>query len=283
MKWQTCCVRWKGGDTGKESDTGKVRQMLSILGFLTRFPVGRNARINDIARVSYLFPAAGALIGFSVAVFASVISYFSSESSLNAVITLIFLYFITGLIHLDGLADFADGVFASGSVEDKIKAMKDEKVGISGIFAVLSVVLLNIFALNSVFARSPSSQTAIVQFAQFFIVSEISAKLCMNSCMLFGKNAKLRAGMGAYFIENFSYKKFFASTALSLFISSVVSLPFFPLYGFYRSLLVFTGFVIAFIVSGVSVRNLGAVSGDVIGASNEIARCACFVLFALLK
>ena len=260
--------------------------MLDILGFLTRLPVGSSAEIESISRKSHLFPVVGAFVGFAVATFAIAISRFSSEN-IGAILTLLFLYALTGLMHLDGLADFADGIFASGSTAEKIRAMKDEKVGISGIFAVLTVILLCIFAIKTQISTSNP-----YEIAQFFIVSEISAKLSMNACMLFGKSAELRAGIGAFFVKNFSRLKFCEALALALILSALASLPFafsspwgasHPFFcHFFRSLLVLLGVAVGFFVSRTAKRHFGAVSGDVLGAANEIARCVSFVSFALM-
>jgi len=52
-----------------------------------------------------------------------------------------------------------------------------------------------------------------------------------------------------------------------------------------RFFIVFTGIAVALFVSRIAKSNFGdvGVSGDVIGASNELARCASLVVWAIFQ
>ncbi len=125
--------------------------MLDIISFLTQIPVRKGTKIEEVAAKSYLIPFVALLIGLLVTAVASVVFECSgSAPEIAALLVLLAIYLVTGLMHLDGLADFFDGVIAGGTKEDKRRAMKDEKIGIAGLFATVFVILLSFFAIETV-------------------------------------------------------------------------------------------------------------------------------------
>jgi len=99
--------------------------MRDIISFLTQIPIRKEVKLEEVAARTYLFPFAALLIGFLVSGVAFV-SFRFLATELASLLTLLAIYLVTGLIHLDGLADFFDGVMASGSRSEKRKAKSDE-------------------------------------------------------------------------------------------------------------------------------------------------------------
>jgi adenosylcobinamide-GDP ribazoletransferase len=257
--------------------------MLDLIGFLTQIPVGKHVEIEAVKAKSYLFPFAGVVIGFVVAVVAfGVFGLLGTATEIAALLTLLALYLVTGLLHLDGLADFFDGVMAPGGKEEKRRAMKDNNTGIAGVFAVLLVLLLSLFAIERVCADLTAKAgftfdfSSLYGFAGVFVIAEVAAKLSMNTCLALGKGSRRVAGLGTQFIQATSARKY----AGALLSAVVIAVLFTCSFSF---VLVFTGVVVAFLVSSLAKRKFGAVSGDVVGASNELARCATLVILAVLQ
>ena len=65
-----------------------------------------------------------------------------------AVLVIVLLSFSGGL-HLDGLADTADGFFSSRSRERILEIMKDSHIGAMGVIAIVCVLLVKFAALAS--------------------------------------------------------------------------------------------------------------------------------------
>ncbi len=126
--------------------------MFDLISFLTQIPVRRKeTKIEAVAVRSYLFPLVALLIGLPVAVVAFVsFGFLGAAPEIAALLTLLSIYLVTGLMHLDGLADFFDGIMASGDRSEKRRVMKDEKIGIAGLFATVFVILLSFFAIETV-------------------------------------------------------------------------------------------------------------------------------------
>jgi adenosylcobinamide-GDP ribazoletransferase len=255
--------------------------MRDLISFLTQIPVGKDIKIEAVTAQSYLFPFVGLVIGFLVAAVAFLaFGYSGAAPEIAALLTLLAFYLLTGLIHLDGLADFFDGLMAPGSKRDKVRAMKDDNLGTAGLFATILVLLVSLFAIEIIGADLAATVSgfnfvSFYTFASMFIIAEVSAKLSMNTCMVLGKGFDGHEGLGALFIQSFSPRKYLAALLSTVFIAFLftVSACF---------LIVLTGIVVAFLVSSVAKRKLGVMSGDIMGASNELARSATLLLWALL-
>ncbi|MEA2033570.1 MAG: adenosylcobinamide-GDP ribazoletransferase [Euryarchaeota archaeon] len=260
--------------------------MLDLISFLTQIPVRKDVRIEEVAARTYLFPFVALLIGLVVAAVAFVVFECSgSAPDIAALLVLLAIYLVTGLMHLDGLADFFDGVMAGGTKEDKRRAMKDEKIGIAGLFATVFVILLSFFAIETVCAGLTKTAHSFdlrscYHFASVFVIAEVSAKISMNTCMIFGKSEEgAGGGMGALFIHSFSKSGYVVALISAILISLIFTA--FSLHFF----VVFTGIAVALFVSRIAKSNFGdvGISGDVIGASNELARCATLFIWAIFQ
>lgn len=255
--------------------------MLDLISFLTQIPVRKEIRIKAVAARSYLFPVVGVLVGLIVAVVAFVaFGLLGATTEIAALLTLLALYLVTGLLHLDGLADFFDGVMAPGSSADKRRAMKDDKIGIAGLFAAVFLLLLSLFAIETVGAGLTVDGfdfnfVSFYGFAAVFIIAEVSAKLSMNTCLVLGRGFESGEGLGALFIRASSPVKYLFALISAMLIALLLTASL-------RFVIVLTGVIVAFIVSYVAKHKFGAISGDVLGTSNELARGATLVVWAVL-
>lgn len=69
-------------------------------------------------------------------------------------LAVVFLAAVTGNLHLDGLADTADGVFGGTSKERRLLIMRDSRVGTHAVVAVVSALLLKLLFLWAVPAQA---------------------------------------------------------------------------------------------------------------------------------
>jgi adenosylcobinamide-GDP ribazoletransferase len=229
----------------------------------------KSDRIEDVAKNAWLFPVVALLIGILVYIVGFLSFRFLRDENIATLLTLLTIYFITGLMHLDGLADFSDGIMASGDSTRKRAAMKDESVGIAGIFSLFIVLLLNLFSIRYIC----SAETNFMMYGLFcaLVISEVSAKLSMNTCLLFGR--EIDDGMGSIFMKKFSTSKYVAAFLVSIFISLIAAS--------FRFLFVLIGVIVALFVLLVANKNFDGINGDVIGASNEIARVITLFAWAI--
>lgn len=256
--------------------------MRDLVSFLTQLPVRGAVSLERVIARSCLFPVVGALIGVVVALVAFLaFRFLAAAPDLAAVLTLLGLYLFTGLLHLDGLADFFDGVMAPGSPEAKRRAMKDNQTGIAGLFATLLLLLLSLAAIKTIGVSRASAATdgtlfsTYYHFAAVFLTAEVAAKLSMNTCMLLGRGYEAPAGLGRLFIQAASARTYLIALLLSVLLALLVTASL-------QCLTVLTGALVAGGVTQLAKLKFGAVTGDVIGASNELARCAMLLVWAFV-
>ncbi|HQE97325.1 MAG TPA: adenosylcobinamide-GDP ribazoletransferase, partial [Methanothrix sp.] len=120
----------------------------SGLGWLSTIPVGISMEgVEALMRHVYIFPLVGAVLGLLLAG-AAYIAGLAMPPGLVAVAIIAAIYKLCGINHIDGLADFGDGLVAHGPRDKKIEAMKDVSLGTGGAVFVV-VILLACFAIVS--------------------------------------------------------------------------------------------------------------------------------------
>lgn len=130
-----------------------IRSALGAVAFLTAVPVGRGAEISRHRPEAgaLLFPVVGALAGASMATAAWTASL-AFPPVVAGVIGVATGVLITAALHLDGLADVADGVGASLSGSDPMRAMRDPRLGVFGGAALVLDLSLRISVVSSLLA-----------------------------------------------------------------------------------------------------------------------------------
>ncbi len=236
----------------------------SGFGWLSTIPVGISMEgVEALMKHVYVFPVVGLVMGAILGLVAFIAMQFL-PSNLVAIAVIVAIYRLCGINHIDGLADFGDGVIAHGTWEKKVQAMKDVNLGTGG-GLFIGVLLLATFA---VVADIPNRLLPLALLA-----AEVSAKEAMISFAAF--STSLQKGFGQIMIEKTGYWQFLIGLVFSAVICIVTLGP--------LGLAVLAGAqVAAFYMVGVAKRNFGGATGDGIGATNEVARCVALVLALIL-
>ncbi|MEA1985169.1 MAG: adenosylcobinamide-GDP ribazoletransferase [Euryarchaeota archaeon] len=246
-------------------------------GFLSTIPVGITMEgLDELVKRSYLFTFTGIVLGILMGIFAYVSETIFSPS-ISAALIIAFVYYLTGLNHLDGVSDFGDGATAHGSLEKKIKALKDMSLGIGGV-AYCVIALLALYASITslqISALLPgsyifSSSTGILVSSLF--VAEVGAKQAMLTIAAFGK--PIHEGLGSMLMNSTNMSKY----TIGLVMGAIACILAFDIVG----LIAFVAAIIsALVVMNVSNRHFGGVNGDGIGTANEIARIISLITITL--
>jgi adenosylcobinamide-GDP ribazoletransferase len=122
-----------------------IRSAVAAVTFLTVLPLvrGDEIRQRDLEAGALLFPIVGALAGAFVATTAWAASLVLPASAAG-VVGVATGVLITAALHLDGLADVADGIGASLSGGDPAPAMRDPRLGVFGGTALVLDLALKI-------------------------------------------------------------------------------------------------------------------------------------------
>ena len=235
-----------------------LKEFKNLLSFLTAIPIRMDKDcLVDSAKYMFLFPLIGAFIGLIAGAFAWVTSQLL-PSLLVGALTLGVLLLLTGLHHTDGLLDFGDGVMAHGSAERKVEIMHDQLTGAGGLCLGILTFLTTAFAISEI-----DFSTMI----QSLVVVEISAKLSMVTATWAGK--AVHKGMNSPFMEAMHGKYGNARLFAALTISAVIAVPLLWLSGVITLL---AGIITSLVMVGIAHKHFKGVTGDVLGATNELAR-----------
>jgi adenosylcobinamide-GDP ribazoletransferase len=242
-----------------------LKEIKNLFSFLTAIPVnmGENM-LTDAAKSMFLFPLIGAFIGLLAGLFGWVTSQFLPSLVVGGLV-LGLLLLITGLHHTDGLLDFGDGVMAHGSSERKIEIMHDQLTGAGGLsLGILTflVTALSIAELN----------TGVI--IQGLVIVEVSAKLSMVVGAWAGK--AVYQGMSSSFLEAMHGKKGNARLVAALVISFGIAIPLLWLVGV---ITVLAAIIASLVVVEIAHRDFKGVTGDVLGATNELTRMVSLIIF----
>ena len=128
-----------------------MKSLLAALGFLTvlPLPVRWLGTEEDLGRSLIWFPLIGALIGMMAAVLDLGLGMLLPPNVVS-VITVLVLLAASGGLHMDGLADSADGFFSSRSRERMLEIMRDSRSGPMGVMAICGLLLLKVTTLAAV-------------------------------------------------------------------------------------------------------------------------------------
>ena len=237
-----------------------LKEISSVFSFLTIFP-SSNTTLENIAKYMYLFPIVGIAIGLLVGSFGFGLS-FLLDPLLVSLLVVASIVIVTGIHHADGLADFADGLMVKGSKDRKLKAMKDISTGSGGIVAIVLYLVGLIIAI---------SLTSGFDLFRAILISEILAKFSMVLMASLGNSAL--PGSNSPFVKIMKDKKKL-SVAFIIMLIPVIAIG-------ETTGLVMLGVTVTLtlFLLAISNRSFGGITGDVLGATNELTRLASLIVF----
>ena len=240
-----------------------IRTLRSAMAFLTVLPVATSEGGPGERLGRAYFPAIGAVVGLvAAAVFALMDSF--STPLLAAVAGVASLALLTGALHLDGLADSADGLFGGGDVSRRLEVMRDPRLGSFGVVAVALVLLGDVAAMA---AMSPGGAVAAL------IIAGALSRLAMLAVITLVPYVRT-SGLGVAAGDS-SHRRF--DLALGSAFALVACLLDWP-----RALLALCLVALtALAVATLARRRLGGATGDVYGATAELCLLAALIAFAV--
>lgn len=215
---------------------------------------------------SFLFPVVGLIVGALLGGVAVLFSYLPDTIAAGGF--LVVFYLVCGILHADGLADFADGLVKGGTRSERLEVMKDEKTGAAGLVVILVTNILLFSALVELFS--------INQLYRIFVVilaAEALSKLAMHSVLFFGHST--HQGMASTFMEKIDWWKWLLALIISLG----------PLALFYDPIAILplvAALLISFGLVRLGDRVIGGINGDIAGAAGELVRPAVVITFILI-
>lgn len=237
--------------------------------FLTIVPIFarrvREASPRELAASFGAFPLVGAGLGLVLAVPAHLLSPFVPPPILAVLLT-VGMALLTRFLHLDGLSDTADGLWGGYTIERRLEIMKDSRTGSFGA-AALSLVLL--LKTASFFVLVTLQSWPVLYMAPLF------SRFAMVLAAYRSPYARSEGGLGQSFLTRMTPGDLLRAIAVAALLS-------FPFSVLYASVLIITASGVAWILKRIAHRMLGGITGDVLGAVNEITEASLLAAGAML-
>jgi len=232
-----------------------VPALSGALGFLSRLPVGTTSRSwNQFRGSPYAFVLAGYLIGALLALPLLV----PAPQLTTGFAFLVGVYLLTGVTHIDGVADLGDALVVHGDVSARRDVLEDSDVGAGGALA-LALVVFGLGAAGTALASLGLRAILLV------ITAEVGAKLAMAVLVCVGSPA--HEGLGSKFTRTASPRAVLPVLLVAL-PAAFLSWPRVAPAGLALSSAVLSALGMLVLAR----RTVGGVSGDIVGATNEISR-----------
>ncbi|GAA0928292.1 adenosylcobinamide-GDP ribazoletransferase [Streptomyces thermoalcalitolerans] len=245
-------------------------------GTLTVLPVRVGRWDREAARAGMLCaPLAGLVVGVTAAAVGLLLLLLGSGPALAAVATVAVPAVLTRGLHLDGLADTADGLGSGKPAEDALRIMKQSDIGPFGVITVVLVLLAQVAALTRAYDGSWA------RGALAAVVSATVARLALTLAARTGVPAARPTGLGAA-VAGVVPVPGAVGTALAVVLAATAAGAFLgPYVCVLTALSVLAALAAAELLLRRCTRRFQGVTGDVFGALAETAATAALVVLAL--
>jgi adenosylcobinamide-GDP ribazoletransferase len=225
------------------------------LTFLTKLPWPWRGPADEtaLARSMFWFPWVGALLGLIF--WGAWLGLQKMPAPAAAGLLLALTVWVTGGLHLDGLADTTDGLGGGHNPADALRIMKDSQLGAFGVISLILALVLKFSLFLSLPAKAGGaavlllypvvSRWSMVLFA--YLSPFARAEGGLGQAMTLGVSPRVLAGASL------------STGALALLILGAPGL-----------VLLIAAAALVWLGSLYFQRRLGGITGDILGATNEV-------------
>ncbi|MFJ6698758.1 adenosylcobinamide-GDP ribazoletransferase [Streptomyces sp. NPDC091272] len=245
-------------------------------GTLTVVPVRVTRWDREAARAGMVCaPLAGAVVGLCAAALGGLLLLLGSGPLLAAVASTAVPAVLTRALHLDGLADTADGLGSARPAADALDIMKRSDIGPFGVVTLLLTLLAQVSVLAQLYADGWAYGALAA------LVPAVAARLALTLASRTGVPAARPEGLGATVAGVVPVRTAIATGAVTTVLCAAAGLAIGPYGAVHHAVAVLGALGAAQLLLAHCVRRFGGVTGDVFGALAETAATAALVVLAL--
>jgi adenosylcobinamide-GDP ribazoletransferase len=178
---------------------------------------------------------------------------------------------LTGALHEDGLADFADGVGGGRTLEARLAIMKDSRTGVFGVLALVFAVLARVAAIAAILDQAglAAAAAALVAAASVSRVLPVALLHRLDPVRAEGRSAEAGRPSTASLREAAGWGLLAATLTLIPAAGTVAMLA-----------AVLATFAAYAGVEAIARRMLGGQTGDAAGAAQQLGEIAVLMVLA---
>ena len=251
----------------------EVRRLVGAFIFYSRIPLPPGWYSERSFHSSRYFSLVGWVVGVaSVVVWMMTLTLFTESSgtytkwgsTISVLLGMIVAVLLTGAMHEDGFADTLDGLGGGWTVEERLRIMKDSRLGTYGSLGLLFIVLLKFFALLQI-------ETEILPWVWFagHALSRFVSISHLRFLSYVGDTAKSKS------------RSMIEFSGVDFFVNAIFGLL--PL--FFIDNQVWVSLLVVAFISWLSLvyfkRKLGGVTGDCLGATQQLSEVVFYLCMGL--
>jgi len=247
-----------------------IRQFVAAVSFLTRLPVACRIAFSaeDIGRAARWFPVVGGLLGVIYVLALHALSPLF-PATVVAVLIVMIEALLTGALHMDGLADMADGFGGGRTREDVLRIMRDHAIGAYGAIALILLVLLKVVSIAALSERHRAEPYLVIapMLGRWSIVM-------LNNLLPYARRSEQEGTRPGGCVSDFVGRtELFVATLTALVITGALAWR-----GGMACWLAVIG--VSALTGRLCLRRIGGITGDTLGANTEF--CEVGVLLVAL-
>jgi adenosylcobinamide-GDP ribazoletransferase len=249
--------------------TASVRPLLFAWQFLTAVPLSRDHHHpapGELAGSMVWYPLVGMLLGGLLAVVDLLLARWFSHEVVAGLLILLLVALTRGL-HQDGLADTVDGLAGGRTPAERLRIMRDPRIGAIGATGLFVSIMLKYAAILSL--------SDATRFPALLCMPAIG-RWAMVAGAYGSPYARPEGGLGAPFLAELSVRHVIGSTLL---IGCLLAVTF----GIVPAgVLLAAGATVSRMMALCFRRLFGGVTGDTLGATNEVAEIVFLLAIPLM-
>jgi adenosylcobinamide-GDP ribazoletransferase len=211
------------------------------------------------------FPVVGLILGVALYIPAllSTLLPFDQWTWGYAVAISALIIWLTRGLHMDGLADWADSL-GGFDRQRRLDIMKDSSLGAFGVIAIVLGILFKLIAIERILETGSYVYIIIIPVISRNMLVELQTTL---------PYARSEKGMAGVFIKN--------ATNKHRIISHITAFVICICFGWSGFLLYLLALAVTIFLKGMFRRQFNGITGDLLGASNEIIEVILLMIIAI--
>lgn len=246
----------------------ELHLFFTALMFYSRIPVPKTTSYSetDLNRATKYFPLLGIMVGCIVAL-VYWLAHFIFPNSLAIILSMVAGIFVTGSFHEDGFADVCDGFGGGWTAEDRLRIMKDSRIGTYGTVGLIFILLLKYISIG----EFKPDQIPLV-----LILSHTLSRLMPVLVIRIGKYARNDATS--------KVKPLGKSITKAEFLIAILIgiLPMVLFWNPYVLLVILLPLISTLWLSSYFEKRIGGYTGDCLGAIQQVSETGIYITLLLL-
>jgi adenosylcobinamide-GDP ribazoletransferase len=245
--------------------TAVLRTFLFAWQFLTAIPLSRSthdAKPEELAASMSWYPLVGCLLG-ALLVMADLLLAHVFSTQVMSVLLMLLLIGITRGLHQDGLADMVDGLAGGRTAQARLAIMRDGRVGAIGATGLFLALGLRYAGLNAL---------PVGEHLALLLGMPVVGRWAMVVGAFHVTYARSEGGLAQPFLAHLSWQHLCVATVTAGFVLTL-------LLGTWPALCcLLIGAALVRLSTAWFYRMFGGVTGDLLGATNEVAEILFIVI-----